>query len=902
MRQVTRRMSRPRPQHFSPNHMRADRAWSPGPVSSIDTKTMFVTAAHRFCPVSILIVLSACAYQPVGGPEPRQNRAALPENSASAPSAEREREGARTLFDETSSEDPKSSPVERIVERGTGSRLGQSNAPEQRLSRNDAGDIILNVVDADVREVVRLVLEEGLDANYVIDPAVSGTITVRTSRPLPAEDVLPTLDSVLNLNGAALIDEGGFYKIVPLEQALGSGIEPRIRSVASGAEQGFGIQIIPIKYAAASELANLLQPFVTGGASLQVDAGRNTLLLVGSADQLTTLTDLIDVFDVDWVKGMSFGLFPLEEVNAIVLADELDQLFRGTEEGGVPPDVLRFVPIDRLNAILTITAQPDYLTRVEAWIKRLDKAGDGTGEQVYVYSVQNGRAADLAAVISEVFDVRSTSVGQPPPLLAPGLEPVELQSSFPDNLAARGGDDATTGDGDNRNAFPEPQPGFSSQGARQDRFDETDDGNVGTRIVADETNNSLLILATAADYRKIEEALRKLDVEPLQVLLEATIAEVTLNDELSYGLQWFFRFGSSDITLTEQNSFGSLARGFPGFSGLFSTNDVEVVVNALDSVSDLNVISSPQILVLDNQTAQLQVGDEVPIVVQQSQGLDDFDARVINSVEQRQTGVILNVTPRVNASGLVVLDIQQEVSDVVQTTTSGIDSPTISQRRIATSVAVGTDQTVALGGLIQENVQESQVGIPYLSRLPILGPLFGSTLKTKSRTELLVLITPKVVSNQQEARAVTADLRRRMQAVAPLNAKIRRDSGLHNDPLSAPEPSRPLVPSTDENAEPLALRPVKSSGRFGTDDADFHYRVQLFAADDEEQAHMAWGKFQVNLGPLLDEQDAHIEHVKKNDKSLYQLQIGRFEKFKQADDLCGEIKKSSVDCLVISRG
>jgi general secretion pathway protein D len=684
-------------------------------------------------------------------------------------------EEPRMLFQNESSDGGEAPALEPIVERGSGrlvgrSGLGSSGAPG--LLTTDAGEISLNVVDADIREVVRLVLEDGLNANYVIDPAVSGTITVRTSRPLAASDMLSTLDSVLNLNGAALIEQSGVYKVVPLEQVLRGGIKPEVRPVAEASGRGFGIQVVPLRYTQAVELAELLKPFVPDETSVQVNQSRNTLLLVGSAAQQATLTELVDIFDVDWMSGMSYGLYPLDSVSALTLADELDQIFADPGAEALPGAV-RFVPIERLNALLVITAQPDYLARAETWIQRLDRAGEGDGEQVYVYAVQNGRAADLAEVLGEIFDVRSSAIGADPASLAPGLEPVELRSSISDAAATpdlpegeEGGLRAELGGG-RPNPFEERLGGV---GGRQDLT--RGDDRTGTRIVADRTNNSLLIRATPKEYKKILSAIRELDTQPLQVLLEATIAEVTLRDELSYGIQWFFDSGDVDVTLSEFPN-GVVGQIFPGFSGLLASNDVRAVINALDSVSDVNVISSPQLLVLDNQTAQLEVGDEVPIVTQQSTGIDVGDSRIVNTVEQRQTGVILNVTPRVNASGLVVLDIQQEVSDVVRTTTSGIDSPTIAQRRIGTSVAVGTNQTVALGGLIQEDVEEIKSGVPFFSDLPVIGVLFGATTQSSTRTELLVLITPKVITNQQEAQAATNDLRRRIRAVETLAPKIQ---------------------------------------------------------------------------------------------------------------------------------
>ena len=296
------------------------------------------------------------------------------------------------------------------------------------------------------------------------------------------------------------------------------------------------------------------------------------------------------------------------------------------------------------------------------------------------------------------------------------------------------------------------------------------------RIIADEANNALVILATPEEYRMIDAALTKLDVVPLQVLIESTIAEVELNDELEYGVQWFFQSGSSQFNLSEPADPGSAPRAFPdftGFSYLFaSADDIRVTLNALSTLTDVNIISSPSLMVLDNQTAEIQVGDQVPIASQSAVSVVDPDAPIVNSIEYFDTGVILRVTPRVNAGGLVTMEIEQEVSDVGETLTSGIDSPTIDQRRILTTVAIQSGETVTLGGLIRDRRAELESGIPVLREIPVLGKLFGQSFESAARTELLVLITPRVVRSQLDARQVTEELRKRIRAVAPLEDKI----------------------------------------------------------------------------------------------------------------------------------
>ena len=254
---------------------------------------------------------------------------------------------------------------------------------------------------------------------------------------------------------------------------------------------------------------------------------------------------------------------------------------------------------------------------------------------------------------------------------------------------------------------------------------------------------------------------------PLQVLIEATIAEVRLTDQLRYGLQWFFAFGSSRATLSEAAS-GAVSSLFPGFSYLYSRVDARVVLNALTSVTDVRIISAPQLFVRDNAQARLQVGDQVPIVTQQAISVTDSDAPLVNTVEYRDTGVILEVIPHVNTSGSVILEIIQEVSDVVPTESSGIDSPTIQRRQISSEVFMMTGETVALGGLIRDRQTEGVSGIPLLSEIPILGNLFKTTSNNEDRTELLVLLTPRVIRNAQDAAALTEELRRRIPSVTQL--------------------------------------------------------------------------------------------------------------------------------------
>ncbi|HSV28396.1 MAG TPA: type II secretion system protein GspD, partial [Candidatus Omnitrophota bacterium] len=266
------------------------------------------------------------------------------------------------------------------------------------------------------------------------------------------------------------------------------------------------------------------------------------------------------------------------------------------------------------------------------------------------------------------------------------------------------------------------------------------------------------------DYRLVEEALQELDKVPMQVLIEATIAEVGLSDELRYGLQWFFEAGTNQFRFSSATT-GVVSPQFPSFAYVGQTSSIRVVLDALNSVTAVNVLSAPKLVVLDNELARLQVGDQVPVPVQSAVSTLNPDSPIVNTIQFRDTGIILEVMPRISSAGTVTMEVRQEVSDVVGTTSSGIDAPTIQQRSIVSTVAVESGQTVALGGLIRDRNSNGRSGIPLLMDIPVAGHLFGTTTKTIDRTELLVLISPKIIRSPAESRKVTDELRRRMKSL-----------------------------------------------------------------------------------------------------------------------------------------
>ncbi len=627
--------------------------------------------------------------------------------------------------------------------KGSGQVIDRTKAADKLPPPPAEGTVTLNFEGADLREVIKFVLGDMLGENYLIDPRVQGQVTLQTSHPLAVAALVPTLETVLRMNGAALVREQGMYRIVPLAEALRSAPGP---GLSQRAMLGYEVRIFPLRFVAAQEMQTILQPFIPEGGLVRTDPLRNLLIIGGTSAELDKLQETVEIFDVDFLQGMSVGLFRLDNVEVGTLTGELERLF-GESSGGPLAGLFRLIPIDRLNAILVVTPQPAYLEKAKVWIERLDRVQNPDSPRLFVYRMQHVRAEDVAGVLSDVFGggskkTTNTSATAGAPSLAPGLEPVEIGvgegGQSPQSAATPAGTVATGG----------------SSGA------------VGeVKIIADATNNALLVLATQRDYDTIEAAIQQLDISPLQVLVDATIVEVSLSGELSYGLQWFFKNG-----LDNKEGRGifanaaTLATTFPGFnySVVDSANEVRVVLNALAEDSKVNVISSPSIMVLDNQSATIKVGDQVPIRTSESVNLSSDDPVTTTNIQYRDTGVSLTVTPRVNAGGMVIMDIDQEVNDVSSTTTSGIDSPTIQQRRIESSVAVQSGESIVLGGLIREIRSGDESGIPVLHRVPVIGPLFGSTSRSARRTELIVLITPRVASNQLQARQITEEFRSKL--------------------------------------------------------------------------------------------------------------------------------------------
>ncbi|GGF36503.1 type II secretion system protein GspD [Aliidongia dinghuensis] len=664
-------------------------------------------------------------------------------------------------------------------------------------------DVSLNFVDTDLHDVMRSVLGDLLGLSYVVDPKLQANITVQTTRPLHRDQVLPALQGILRADGFGLVETAGVYRVVPIDDLAR---HPASTSVAGQpvAPGAVATQVVPLKYISAASLRQTIDAILPKGVSVQTDSARNLLILTGTGADVAPILDLVRSFDVDWLAAMSFAIYPVETSSPRAVVADLDTVF-GTRGTGPLAGALRFEPLDRLNAVLVVAPQAKYLEEARRWVERFDRGDDESTPRLFQYHVQNTRAADLARVISQVFGT-GTAASQTTAQIAPGANAVPLAGgtgalgSVGTTQTGNGGQlgngqlgsqtssgqitlgNATTPGTQTltpTTSSSEPDDALAT-GLKQALGAEAEASGPSLprlKVVADDKNNILLVYARPRDYRMLEETLQRLDVVPLQVLIEATIAEVTLNNDLKYGLQWFFTKGAGRFSLSQGTTFSNTSAdvtgSIPGFNYVLGGTNTKVVLSALSDITHVNVVSSPELLVLDHRTAALQVGDQVPVINQTSQSTLTSNAAVIQNIEYVNTGVVLQVTPRVNKTGIVTLDIDQSVSDVAKTTSSGIDSPTITQRRIVTSAVVKDGATIALGGLILSNKNVGSSGIPLLSDIPVLGALFGTQTRNDDRTELLILLTPRIIRDSDEAREVTEELRNRLEAIKPALADKR---------------------------------------------------------------------------------------------------------------------------------
>ena len=665
----------------------------------------------------------------------------------------------------------------------------------------------LNFEGAEIQNVAKTVLGDTLGISFVVDPRVQGNVTLASTGPIPRKDVLPVFESVLRMSNAAVVHEGNLVKIVPIAEASGTG------AVNIGAGQaGFGVSIVPLRYTAATTIARTAENFLSRAGAIKIDQARNLLLIQGTTAERQAALDVVAAFDVEWMRNQSVGVYPLKSTSPETMIKELERVFE-SGDGGQGQGVVRFQPISRMNAVLVVTKNPKFLDRATQWVQRLDRS-DTSGTTVRVYRLKYARAPQVAKVLNEIFLTQragQSSGDSPLSQIAPGTN--AAQSRLDSLKAANAGSDGSaTSSGKSSPARGAASAGtagpiaaafenFENKGkdgdaestTRSSSITSTDKGGMfqNVRITPDTADNSIVVYSNQEDYRIIERSLRELDRPRLQVAIEATVAEVTLTDALQFGVQYFFANRNSNVGLLPatggavaapaataasatatadassavqtaiQSAF--LQRVLPGLNLVLGAEaQPKVILTALSNLTNVKVLSAPSVVVMDNQPALLQVGNEIPVSTGAATILTNPNTPVVNTIEMRNTGVILKVLPHVYANGQIQMEIEQEISNVVNPTQVTL-TPTISQRRVHSTIAVTSGQTVLLGGLISDQDQSTKAGIPLLSDIEVIGNLFGTRSGQKVRTEIIMFIKPRLIRNSVDSRSVAEEFRSRLE-------------------------------------------------------------------------------------------------------------------------------------------
>jgi general secretion pathway protein D len=707
------------------------------------------------------------------------------------------------------------SPTGRaIVSTGTGKFIGSvSNRTNPTEQAGEEG-VTLNLVNLPIPQAAKIVIGDILGADFVVDPKLDGKVTVHTANPVRRSVALDLFQSALRVSGAAVVNSGGIYKVVPADQAATSG-EMITAEPVSPTSQPLGdlARVVQLRYVSASDMKRVLEPIATRGTIVRADDARQTLTLSGSAQDIATLQDAISMFDVDTMRGMSFALVPVRSGDADMLAEDLRNVF-GSEKEGPMSGMIRFIGNKRLSSILVISSQPEYLTRARSWIQKLDARAEHSEKQFFTYRVQNRPAQELMVVLTSLFGAKGQQADS-------GVSPRFGTAALSSGDGAMGGGQPSTsplgalsasggagsggagglgaggmgsGGGLGSNGFGGPSSsggplgsgtgtgsssGFSVPGGPQSAPAAAPTPAVSLdndryRVGVDPAKNALVVMATPEDYRRIQQVIETLDVLPNQVFLEATIAEVKLNDTLRFGVRWFMQnhsnlFGFSTTgnqggpatnTVLGQNLLGAnVAANFPGFGYAFRALNQQVTLNALNAITEVNVISTPSLTVLDNREAMLQVGDQIPV-----QTLTSVSAigNTFNSVNYTNTGIILKITPHISESGRVMLELEQEVSNVDPNTPPGSTTPTIQQRRVKTQVVINDSESLMLGGLVKDQRGRSASQLPVVGDVPVFGNLFKDKGDAIDKTELVIMITPHVVRSLNEGREITEEFKRKL--------------------------------------------------------------------------------------------------------------------------------------------
>lgn len=670
--------------------------------------------------------------------------------------------------------------------------------PHPGVTRGAGGRVQIELNDADIGEAAKAVLGDVMRVSYSIDPKVTGKISLKTRGPATPDEALAIFETALGQNNAAIVQNDGVYAVVPLTNGATDTASPIVPGGQDG--PGFTVRAVELRHIAAGEMAEILKPTAKSGI-VRVDAARNVIVLSGTGAQHRAWAETVRTFDVDWLANRSVGVFKVDGMPAQTMIASLTEVMRNEN---VDATLARFIVIDSNNSILAVAKTRDVLASIRRWVQRLEQAS-GSRPKLHTYEMRYAQAKEAAKIVSRVLGIQvaaseadlttgSTSngpgtgsptnglgrgasanapggLGSAPPPATPAVPPTVQSAQFalPGSAVQLGGPR-----GEAQGLPPGAVPAVSPT----------------IRIVPNDQTNTLLVYGTESDYQRVLTVLRSIDNPQRQVLVEAAIIEVTLNDTLRHGVQWEIEniIGKQVVGVALRNGDLGIGPETPGFAVSIGT-PIKAIVDALGEVTSINVISSPNLMVTNNQSARLAVGDQVPITTSSRTSNLTADNQTVNTIEFRDTGIIFDVTPRINSANSVTLNIAQEVS-AVQRSAQPTLTPTISQRRLNSAVTVEHGETIVLGGLFSNESTRGRAGVPGLSAVPGLGNLFGRTEHTARKTELLVLISPKIVNDAYDSRAVTREITRRMtelqleeQALAALVCTQGCDQTIQSSPL-----------------------------------------------------------------------------------------------------------------------
>ncbi|MBI4839106.1 MAG: type II secretion system secretin GspD [Nitrospirae bacterium] len=604
--------------------------------------------------------------------------------------------------------------------------------------------IILNFDNANLRDVINTV-SAITEENFIISPGVDARVTIHSTKKVPVSEILSIFESILEINGLSMVKSGLFYKIIqgPSAKQRPVDIFKSNENTLSPATDIPITQIVPVEYIPANEANSVLQPLLSPFGSIIPNPRNNLLIINDLASNIKRLLDILAEIDVNAFQNTRMKFFQPKYSDVKTLSKELTEIINALNIG---KEGVAFIPLERINSMIVFSSSPNLLSTVEDWIKKLDEEST-TGQNIFVYRVQNGKADGIASILKTLYE--SDDSGKPTATVT----------------------------------APPPTPGGKQTSpAAQAKPGET--GFSRVKIITYEPTNSLVILASSGMYRDISETIKRLDVYPKEVLIEVLIAEIELSDSMQFGIQWSLLGknikieGSSFDNLIQSSYSGTsalsataptLASGASGGLSylLFKPDKFVGLINALASDGKVNVLSSPRLLVRDQQEASIEVGSDIPTATSSSQA-SDTTATVSQSIQYKTIGVKLKIKPNINDEKTIVLDVTQEVSEQgadISIGAAGYKYPSFTKREVKTSVVVPDQQGLIIGGIIKEKKNKSFNGIPLLSSIPILGYLFRYTTESSTKTELIVMLTPHVVSKKEEADMITSEFLDKIKGV-----------------------------------------------------------------------------------------------------------------------------------------